>query len=84
MILPPLLTQELPLLGMVAHVEVLATTIAHVEVLATTIAHVKALAARRAVEFTLEVGSGQASDSEIVLKDLNNFEPSPALHGHII
>ena len=74
MILPPLLTQELPLLGMVAHVEVLATTIAHV----------KALAARRAVEFTLEVGSGQASDSEIVLKDLNSFEPSLALRGHII
>ena len=74
MILPPLLTQELPLLGMVAHVEVLATTMAHV----------KALAARRAMEFALEVGSGQASDSEIVLKDLNNFEPSLALHGHII
>ena len=44
--------------------------VAHVDVLATTIAHVKTLVARRVVEFALEVGSGQASDSEIVLKDL--------------
>ena len=48
------------------------------------VAHVKALVARRAVEFALEVGSGQASDLEIVLKDLNSFEPSLALRGHII
>ena len=52
-----------------------------------TIAQVEALAARRAMEFALEMGIIQAiveGDSEIIFKDLINFEPSLGLHSHLI
>ena len=50
-------------------------------------AQVEALAARRAVEFALEIGITSAifeGDSDTITKDLNNLEPSLALHGHLI
>ena len=50
-------------------------------------AQVEALAARRAVEFALEIGITSAifeGDSDNITKDLNNLEPSLALHGHLI
>ena len=53
----------------------------------TTVAQVEALAARRAVEFALEIGITLAifeGDSDTITKDLNNLEPSLALHGHLI
>ena len=39
------------------------------------------------MEFALEMGIMQAiveGDSEIIFKDLINFEPSPGLHSHLI
>ena len=38
------------------------------------------------MEFALEMGIMQAiveGDSEIIFKDLINFEPSPGLHSHL-
>ncbi|KAL0015150.1 hypothetical protein SO802_002219, partial [Lithocarpus litseifolius] len=52
-----------------------------------TIAQVEALAARKAMEFALEMGIMHAiveGDSEIIFKDLINFEPSLGLHSHLI
>ena len=51
------------------------------------IAQVETLAARRVMEFALKVGIRQAiveGNSEIIFKDLINFEPSLVLHGHLI
>ena len=55
--------------------------------LPTTVAQVEALAARRAAEFTLEIGIDQViieGDSELIYKDLIDPGPSLALHGHLI
>ena len=55
--------------------------------LPATITQVEALAARRAVDFSVDIGITSAvleGDSNIVYKDLSNIEPSLAPHGHII
>ena len=55
--------------------------------LPTTVAQVEALAARRAAEFSLEIGIDQViieGDSEVIYKDLIDPGPSLALHGHLI
>ena len=55
--------------------------------LPTTVAQVEALAARRATEFSLEIGIDQViieGDSEVIYKDLIDPGPSLALHGHLI
>ena len=55
--------------------------------LPTTVAQVEALAARRATEFALEIGITTAileGDSETIVKELMEPNPSLALHGHLI
>ena len=47
----------------------------------------EALAARRAAEFTLEIGIDQViieGDFKVIYKDLIDLGPSLALHGHLI
>ena len=55
--------------------------------LPTTVAQVEALAVRRATEFALEIGITTAileGDSETIVKELMEPNPSLALHGHLI
>ena len=55
--------------------------------LPTTVAQVEALAARRALDFALDLGFTKAileGDSEVICKELNNSNPSLALHGNIL
>ena len=55
--------------------------------LPTTVTQVEAMVARKAAEFSLEVGFNKVvleGDSEIVYKDLKNNGPSLALYGHLM
>ena len=55
--------------------------------LPTTVAQVEALVVRRATEFALEIGITTAileGDSETIVKELMEPNPSLALHGHLI
>ena len=55
--------------------------------LPTTVAQVEALAARRALDFALDLGFTRVileGDSEVICKELNEPNPSLALHGHIL
>nr|XP_023900897.1 uncharacterized protein LOC112012746 [Quercus suber] len=55
--------------------------------LPTTVAQVEALAVRRATEFALELGVTKAifeGDSEVICRELNDPNPSQALHGHLL
>ena len=55
--------------------------------LPTTVAQVEALAARRALDFALDLGFTRVileGDLEVICRELNDPNPSLALHGHIL